>query len=379
MAIATVQVSPVVVATSSAAASTSFGSLPAASALIRVAVAMTANLGSEDVTVADNQGNTYTQATDSGNVNDLRVQLWYTYNIGAPSGTFTVTATALGTNQATIIQAKEASGFGAVDPLAGIATATGNSNTAAAGPTGLMAEAEVLLDAVVGSYQTITAVQVVSPTWDVDGTFSGFETDSRIVTNMSAQSVSWSLGGSAVWATGLAGFAAVPDDSDARMTQSARQVLWQDDDATNVQITQMARQVLYPFTCEPGPGPTTVHFYIRRLRQWLLPSSDDNKNVQIPTIEILMRTGIGLTPGPESDPPVLGSDPMVMWQLSKDGGKTWLPERWIPAGQIGRYKDRVRILRATGNYRNAVGRIVVTDPVTWEFVAALGDPREGSS
>lgn len=126
-----------------------------------------------------------------------------------------------------------------------------------------------------------------------------------------------------------------------------------------------------------APGTTT--FTIRRLRRFLLPSSPDNKSLQIPTLELLMRTGIGLTPGDEADPPVLGSDPQVMLRISKDGGKTYGAERWISAGALGRYKDRVRWTRATGNYRNAVCEIVVSDPVDWQFLAMLGSPQEGIS
>lgn len=138
------------------------------------------------------------------------------------------------------------------------------------------------------------------------------------------------------------------------------------------------------FSCVPWiiRGTTTTQtFPIRRQRRFLLPSSEDNKTVQIPVIELLMRTGIGLTPGAASDPPVQGSDPQVMIRLSKDGGKTWSPERWVSAGQIGRYKDRVRLLRATGNYRNAVLEVTVSDPVDWQFLAALAPNGiiEGSS
>ena len=137
------------------------------------------------------------------------------------------------------------------------------------------------------------------------------------------------------------------------------------------------------FSCVPwiirGTTPTET-FTIRRQRRWLLPSSDDNKQMQIPVIEILGR-GNGLTPGPASDPPVQGSAPILMWRLSKDGGKTWLPERQIPAGLEGEYRARWRILRATGNYRNAVGEITVSDPVDWQFVSAMAPNgvTEGSS
>jgi len=139
------------------------------------------------------------------------------------------------------------------------------------------------------------------------------------------------------------------------------------------------------FSCVPIvlrlSSTTTQTFTIRRQRRFLLPSSDDNKYMQIPTIELLLRTGIGLTPdawGSDANVPQ-GANPQVMTRISKDGGKTWSPERWISAGKIGAYLDRVRILRATGNYRNAVFEVTVSDPVSWEFIAAIGTPIEGSS
>lgn len=134
-----------------------------------------------------------------------------------------------------------------------------------------------------------------------------------------------------------------------------------------------------PFWITRGSIPTTQTFTIRRQRRWLAPTSPDHHFMQIPTLEILQRTGIGLTPGDEADPPVQGSDPQVMYRFSKDGGKTWTPERWTTAGEIGRFKERVRFLRATGNYRDGVFEITVSDPVDWQFLAAMGDPKEGTS
>lgn len=126
---------------------------------------------------------------------------------------------------------------------------------------------------------------------------------------------------------------------------------------------------------------TTQTFTIRRQRRFLLPSSPDNRRMQIPTIELLMRTGIGLTPdawGSDANSPQ-GANPQVMTRLSKDGGVTWSPERWTSAGLIGQYLRRVRLLQATGHYRNAVLEVSVTDPVDWQMLAAMGDPVEGSS
>ncbi len=164
----------------------------------------------------------------------------------------------------------------------------------------------------------------------------------------------------------------VTDTSGIHEDQQGREIL-NTTIASNVfaQLDQMPREILYPFTvCHPEPPPHPAEQKIRRQRRFLLPSSPDNKRITIPVLELLLRPGIGTADVP---------NPQVMLRISKDGGKTWGPERWRSAGAVGRYADRVRWLRATGNYRNAVCEITVTDPVDWQFLAMMGEPEEGSS
>lgn len=125
-------------------------------------------------------------------------------------------------------------------------------------------------------------------------------------------------------------------------------------------------------------NPTEI-LTIRRQRRFLLPSSDRQARMQIPMLELLMRTGIGLLPDATDSATPLGVNPQVMFRLSKDGGQTWGPERWVSAGARGRFLNRVRLLQATGRYRNAVLEVTVSDPVDWQFLAMLGDPEEGSN
>ena len=148
--------------------------------------------------------------------------------------------------------------------------------------------------------------------------------------------------------------------------------------ATATPLAQFGTSPSCPFWIVRASPVSTTTYTIRRQRRWLLPSSPDNKRMTIPTLELLMRTGIGLTAGP-SGSPVQGEDPQVMLRISKDGGNTWGFEQRRSAGTIGNYKDRVRWLRATGLYRNAVAEITMTDPVDVQWIAALGDPQEGSS
>ena len=77
-----------------------------------------------------------------------------------------------------------------------------------------------------------------------------------------------------------------------------------------------------------------------------------------------MEPGQGLQTGQ-------GSNPQVMLQVSRDGGKTWGAELWRTLGAIGQYRTRANWLRL-GRSRDWVMKFRVTDPVKPVFVAAWG-------
>jgi hypothetical protein len=83
----------------------------------------------------------------------------------------------------------------------------------------------------------------------------------------------------------------------------------------------------------------------------------------IAEIVLEMDTGVGTDTGQ-------GANPMIMMQVSKDGGKTFGPERWKSLGTGGRYKKRVRWNRI-GSARDFVFQWTMTDPVP--FVITLGE------
>jgi hypothetical protein len=93
--------------------------------------------------------------------------------------------------------------------------------------------------------------------------------------------------------------------------------------------------------------------------------SRHNKNgdfVRISQLWLEMESGIGLTSGQ-------GSDPQLMMQISRDGGKTWGNEIWRSFGKIG--ANRVRALfNSLGRSRDWLFRFRVTDPVKTVFIAA---------
>jgi hypothetical protein len=73
-----------------------------------------------------------------------------------------------------------------------------------------------------------------------------------------------------------------------------------------------------------------------------------------------------------------GSDPTVMLEVSKDGGKTWGLPLWASAGAQGEYSTRVKFTRL-GDGRDWVFRITLTDPIAWRIAGAYFEPQGGTS
>lgn len=86
----------------------------------------------------------------------------------------------------------------------------------------------------------------------------------------------------------------------------------------------------------------------------------------IDCIRLDMEVGVGLVSGQ-------GSDPQVMLQLSKDGGKTFGNERWRSAGKMGDYRRRVE-WRRNGSSRRWTARVRITDPVKRVILGAYVNP-----
>jgi len=71
-----------------------------------------------------------------------------------------------------------------------------------------------------------------------------------------------------------------------------------------------------------------------------------------------------------------GSDPQVLFRLSRDGGQTWSEELRLDAGAQGDYQSRV-MARRLGQARDCVFEIVVSDPVAWRIVGAFLEIEPG--
>lgn len=82
-----------------------------------------------------------------------------------------------------------------------------------------------------------------------------------------------------------------------------------------------------------------------------------------------METGVGLQSGQ-------GSDPKIMLQVSKDGGRTFGTESLMSLGKVGQYKGPRVTKRRLGAARDIVLRISMTDPVKFVITSGAAVTRE---
>lgn len=144
--------------------------------------------------------------------------------------------------------------------------------------------------------------------------------------------------------------------------------------SAGIRTSQLCVEIFVRDGIVPPPAPGTSQA-LRRLRDFLFPSSPENFIVSIPEVEVLVQPGVGI-----DDPEAQGYDPQLFFSVSKDGGKTFSAEQWASMGLHGEYAHRVRFWRTPNQYRNAVGRVVVSDPVDVALVAVVvPEIKEGSS
>ena len=93
------------------------------------------------------------------------------------------------------------------------------------------------------------------------------------------------------------------------------------------------------------------------------------KRVEMDRFELIMETGVGLVSGQ-------GSDPVVMLQVSDDGGKTFSTERWGKVGKLGQYKWKIE-WHALGSFFERIVRLKMSDPVFFSIHSASADLRVG--
>lgn len=90
----------------------------------------------------------------------------------------------------------------------------------------------------------------------------------------------------------------------------------------------------------------------------------DYEHVSINELQVDIDRGVGIATGQ-------GSDPQIMLQVSKDGGKTWGNERWVSMGAIGETRTRA-VWRRLGTAYNGdwTFKLRVTDPVKRAILGA---------
>lgn len=94
----------------------------------------------------------------------------------------------------------------------------------------------------------------------------------------------------------------------------------------------------------------------------------DGNQFTIDELILDMETGVGLITGQ-------GSDPQIMLQISRDGGRTFGVEKWVTVGAIGDYMRRV-IWRRLGNARDFVFQFTMTDPVKFTIIKGSASTRQ---
>lgn len=83
-----------------------------------------------------------------------------------------------------------------------------------------------------------------------------------------------------------------------------------------------------------------------------------------------METGVGLQNGQ-------GSNPQIMLQISKDGGRTFGTERWASVGKVGQYFSPRVIWRRLGMAVDFVFKFRMTDPV--KFIITSGSASSSNT
>ena len=94
-----------------------------------------------------------------------------------------------------------------------------------------------------------------------------------------------------------------------------------------------------------------------------------NRRVFLHHVVLDIQTGVGLDTGQ-------GSDPVVMFEYSRDAGYTWSNQRQMQIGRKGKYLTQVETWRV-GYGRNFVFRFSGSDPVTLGLLNCYVEGDEG--
>lgn len=97
------------------------------------------------------------------------------------------------------------------------------------------------------------------------------------------------------------------------------------------------------------------------IRERVFPGLFNEKQIiNTRVLEIYLEAGLGLSSGQ-------GSNPLVMLDISNDGGKTYGNQRTRTAGALGKYQTRVQFWKL-GASRDRVYKMTVSDPIPWRII-----------
>lgn len=100
-----------------------------------------------------------------------------------------------------------------------------------------------------------------------------------------------------------------------------------------------------------------------------MPFQDNMKPFTVPSLELTVESGVGNADSP---------DPQVRLDISRDGGKTWLPERRRAMGKIGEWFRRAVWRRNGRSARFDVYRFSIAEPVKVAILQLTADIRPGA-
>lgn len=96
----------------------------------------------------------------------------------------------------------------------------------------------------------------------------------------------------------------------------------------------------------------------------------DGNRFSIDELFLDMETGNGIQSGQ-------GSNPQLMLDISKDNGRTFGYQRFIPLGKVGQYASPRVCVRRVANGRDIVLQLSMTDPVKFVLARAAANIRPG--
>jgi hypothetical protein len=100
------------------------------------------------------------------------------------------------------------------------------------------------------------------------------------------------------------------------------------------------------------------------VREFVLPTLNNGREfLSIGSFELDMASGVGLTSGQ-------GSDPIMLLQVSKDGGKTYSSYKEARIGKIGQFSKRV-IWRRLGIGRQFIFKLKTSEPIPIDIGGAF--------